>query len=360
MIVPTLPGVTATTVKTERLSTRVLFTGPPAGIPVLFLHGNATSATWWEQTMLALPGGYRGIAPDQRGYGEAEPDAKIDATRGVGDLADDARALLDYLGIDRAHLVGNSLGSIVVWRLVAQYPARWLSITQADPGSPFGFGATKDARGTPCSDDFAGSGAGLINPQLVASLQVGDRTTESPFTARSVLRTLLVKPPFVPANEDALVDSMLSTHLGQQDYPGDALPSPNWPFAGPGVFGPNNALSPKYTNEAAGVVNADPKPTVLWVRGSHDLMVSDASVADLGTIGPTGLIPGYPGVEAYPPQPMLTQIRSMLDAYRAAGGNYAEVIIDDAGHVPFIEKPDEFNQVFHSHLQENNPQGGNQ
>ncbi len=45
MTVPTLPGVTATTVTTPGYH-RVPTTGPTDGIPVLFLHGNVTSATW--------------------------------------------------------------------------------------------------------------------------------------------------------------------------------------------------------------------------------------------------------------------------------------------------------------------------
>ena len=96
MSIPTMEGVTAKTVITERITTRVLFTGPDSGAPVLFLHGNASSATWWEETMLAMPEGYRGIAPDQRGYGDADPERKIDATRGAGDLADDAWAVWQF------------------------------------------------------------------------------------------------------------------------------------------------------------------------------------------------------------------------------------------------------------------------
>ena len=92
MSVPTMQGVTARTITTNRITTRVLFSGPEDGIPVLFLHGNLSSGTWWEQTLVALPGGYRGIAPDQRGFGDADLEAKIDASRGVGDLADDAVA----------------------------------------------------------------------------------------------------------------------------------------------------------------------------------------------------------------------------------------------------------------------------
>jgi pimeloyl-ACP methyl ester carboxylesterase len=61
-------------------------------------------------------------------------------------------------------------------------------------------------------------------------------------------------------------------------------------------------------------------------------------------------VPGYPGAEAYPPQPMLDQIRKVLDDYTAAGGSYEEVLIDDCGHVPFIEKPEEFDQVFHAQI----------
>ncbi|MCB0203103.1 MAG: alpha/beta hydrolase, partial [Anaerolineae bacterium] len=74
MTIPTLAGITPRTITTDRITTRVLFSGPDDGTPVLFLHGNSSSATWWEETMLALPASCRGIAPDQRGFGDAELD----------------------------------------------------------------------------------------------------------------------------------------------------------------------------------------------------------------------------------------------------------------------------------------------
>lgn len=350
MSVPTLPGVEARTITSDRIRTRVLFAGSPEGVPVLFLHGNLSSATWWEETMVTLPEGYWAIAPDQRGYGDADPGAKIDATLGVGDLVDDAVALIDHLDVDKTHLVANSLGGVVAWGLLGQRSDRLIGVTLADPGSPYGFGATKDVDGTPTWDDFAGSGAGLINPELIRLMSEGDDSLDSPFTARSALRSLVVKPPFVPDREDDLVAAMLSTHLGDQDYPGDAAPSENWPGSAPGRWGPNNMLSPKYLDLAEGVVAADPKPPVLWVRGDSDLSVSDSAMADPGTLGGMGLIPGYPGVEVYPPQPMLAQTRDVLDRYANAGGNYREVVIEEAGHIPFIEKPEEFNEVLHAHL----------
>jgi pimeloyl-ACP methyl ester carboxylesterase len=358
MSIPTLPGVTPELITTPRLATRVLFTGPADGVPVLFLHGNASSATWWEQTMLALPGasagsgeGYRGIAPDQRGFGDADPSKKVDATRGSGDWADDAVALLDHLGIAQAHIVGCSLGGCVVWHMLREVPDRLLTATLASTGSPFGYGGTKDVEGTPCYDDFAGSGGGLTSPELIRRLAEGDRGMDSQFSPRAAMRALVFKPPFVPEREEDLLSSMLSIHLGEQDNPGDLVPSPNWPYVAPGVWGSANALSPKYAGDVHQLYSAKPKVDVLWVRGSHDLAVSDAAASDPGTLGSLGLIPNWPGMEVYPPQPMLGQIRHVLDRYAAAGGSYRELVIEGAGHVPFIEKPEAFSAALHDHIQ---------
>lgn len=289
MTIATLPGISAETVTTGRLTTRVLFSGPRDGVPVLFLHGNSSSATWWEETMLALPDGYWAIAPDQRGFGDADVAKKVDATRGASDWADDAVALLDALGIERAHVVGNSLGGVVVWRLLADYPQRLLSATVVDTGSPYGFGGTKDVDGTACWPDFAGSGGGLSNPELIKRLVEQDRGMDSRFSPRLAIRTLLVKPPFIPAREEELLASMFATHLGPQDNPGDFVPSANWPFVAPGVWGAANALSPKYIGDAVErMLAAQPKPPLLWVRGSHDLAVGDTSLSCPGTLGSMG------------------------------------------------------------------------
>lgn len=350
MSVPTMGGITARTITTNRLTTRVLFAGPEDGTPVLFLHGNLSSATWWEGTMLALPDGFRGIAPDQRGYGDADREVKVDATRGMADFTDDAIALMDHLGHDRFHVVGSSLGGLVVWWLMARHSDRLLTVTQADPGSPYGFGGTRDAAGTPTTEDFAGSGGGLVNPALVAQIEAGDTTADTMFSPRAALRALVWKPPLIPDRENEYVASLLQVHTGDDAYPGDKVASPNWPFVAPGELGPNNALSPKYAVDVAEIIDADPKPPVLWVRGADDLAVSNHAASDPGTWGPMGLVPGYPGAEAYPPQPMLDQTRAVLDEYTKAGGTYEEVVIDDCGHVPYIEKPNEFNRVFHARI----------
>ncbi|MBI5930799.1 MAG: alpha/beta hydrolase [Chloroflexi bacterium] len=350
MSIPTLVGITAKTVTSQRLTTRVLFSGSDNGTPVLFVHGNISSATWWEETMVALPKGYHAIAPDQRGYGEADPAKKIDATRGLGDLADDLAALLDTLNIQKAHLVGHSMGGSVVWRFMTDYADRLLSVTQVAPGSPYGFGCTKDIAGTPCNAEFAGSGAGLINPEFARLLTAGERGTGSMFAPRNALRNLVFKAPFIPAREEEILSATLSTHMGQQDYPGDAVPASAWPHLAPGVLGVNNALSPKYNQEVHKLYTMPPKPKVLWIRGAQDLTVSDTAAADVGRLGSLGLIPGWPGMDIFPPQPMLAQTRDVLQKYAAAGGAYQEMVIGDCGHTPYLEKPTEFNTAFHAHI----------
>jgi len=267
--------------------------------------------------MLALPEGFRGIAPDLRGYGDADPMKKIDATRGMRDLSDDVAALLHHLGIEQAHIVGCSLGGAVVWQMMRDHPTRFLSITQVSPGSP--------------------------------RTQEGDRSTESPFSPRVSLRGLFIEP-FIPPREEELLTSVLAIHLGEQDFPGDFVPSPNWPFVAPGVWGPANAMSPKYIGDVSELWDGRIKLPVLWIRGSHDQVISDTSTSDPGYLGKLGFIPGWPGDEVFPPQPMLKQIRTVLKKYAAAGGSYEEVVIQDAAHIPFIEQPQAFNAVLHVHL----------
>jgi pimeloyl-ACP methyl ester carboxylesterase len=347
MDVPTLEGVTPRRLTTGRLTTRVLFSGPEDGTPVLFLHGNITSATWWEELMLSLPTGYRGIAPDQRGFGDADPTQKIEATRGMLDLVDDAMALLDHLGIKRTHVVGNSMGGSVTWRMLMTHPERLLSVTLVAPGSPYGFGGTKDVNGTPCWEDYAGSGGGLVKPDLVRLIEAGDRTLDKPFSPRAILRALVYKPPFVPAREEDLLSGTLKTHIGLHDLPGDRVKSPHWPFVAPGCWGLANAASPKYVGDVTELYRITPKPKILWVRGRHDLVVSETAASCPGALGAAGIIPDWPGPEVFPPQPMIGQTRAVLNKYAAVGGVYQEVVIEETGHVPFIEKLQEFNEAFH-------------
>ena len=338
-------------VQSDRLTTRVLFHGPEDGTPVIFVHGNLSAATWWEETMQRLPEGFRGLAPDLRSYGEADPSAKVDATRGMKDFSDDLVALMAALGVEKAHFVGHSLGGAVLWQLMADHPEKALSVTQVCPGAPQGFGGCK-LDGSPCTPDNAGAGGGAVNPDLIALMKAGDRGDETPNHPRSVLNTYVWKPPFVPERIEDILTAALAQHLGDEDYPGDATASENWPGIAPGKRGPINAMAPIHQSDPMGFLSAAPDVPCLWIRGVDDPVVADGSLFDLGFLGSLGAVPGWPGDEAYPPQPMITQTENALAAYEAKGGKVRRVVLDDCGHTPFLEKPQAFDAAFHALLRE--------
>jgi pimeloyl-ACP methyl ester carboxylesterase len=91
---------------------------------------------------------------------------------------------------------------------------------------------------------------------------------------------------------------------------------------------------------------------VLWIRGDADTVISDASLFDLGNLGKLGAVPGWPGDDAYPPQPMVAQVRAVLDAYREGGGDYREEVVADCGHSPHVERPEEFRRLLWEFLRQ--------
>ncbi|MEZ4517370.1 MAG: alpha/beta hydrolase [Chloroflexota bacterium] len=346
MPVPTLPGISSQIIPTGRIDTHVLFSGPDDGIPVVFIHGNFSSSTYWEEAMLALPSGYRGIAPDLRGYGDTE-DKLIDATRGAQDWTDDLKALSDELGDRPAHLVGWSLGGGVLMQFMLDYPELVKSVTLISPVSPYGFGGTKGETGELCWPDAAGSGGGTVNPEFVKRITEGDRSADDPNSPRNVINTFYYKGGFVSPREEAFLSAALLEKVGEDRYPGDLTLSENWPGIAPGVWGPINATAPKYFNTSA-IADLPDKPAILWVRGDADQIVSDNSMFDFGTLGALDLVPGCPK-DQYPPQPMVSQMRYVLENYKANGGTYREVVLD-AGHGSHLEQPEAFNKAFHDHL----------
>lgn len=349
MSIATLPGIEARMMTTARIKTRVLFSGDDTGAPVIFVHGNLTSATFWEETMLAMPAGYRCVALDQRGFGESDPGAALDGARGLADMSDDVLALMDALEIEAAHVVGHSMGGGVAWRLLLDAPERLRSVTLVAPVSPFGFGGTKDAQGTLCAPDAAGSGGGVANPQFTQLLKDGERGAGE-MSPRAVMNGFYWKPPFTSAREEDLLTSVLQTHTGEEDYPGDSVASEHWPGVAPGRWGALNGMAPNNQPDISQLYAIQPKPPLLWLRGDSDQVIADESFFDLATFGKLGVIPGYPGEQVCPPQPMIQQIQQVLDQYAAAGGAVQHVLIADCGHTPFIEKAQDFNRALHGFL----------
>ena len=149
--------------------------------------------------------------------------------------------------------------------------------------------------------------------------------------------------------EDLLVDEVLKSVTGADGYPGDSTPSGNWPGMAPGTRGILNALSPKYCNWSS-IVGLDPKPPVLWTQGVEDIVVADGSAWEMGTLGKLGHVPGWPGDEAFPPQPMVTQIRAVLERYHEAGGRVEMHRLEGSGHAPFVDAAERWSALFFGFL----------
>jgi pimeloyl-ACP methyl ester carboxylesterase len=333
------------TVAVRGISLNVLLAGPAGGTPVLLVHGNCSSADFWRPLLRHLPPTVRIVAPDLRGYGRSET-APVDATRGLRDFADDVAALLDdpslFPGGGPVTVGAHSMGCGVAMQLLIDHPDRVSALLLEAPLSPYGFGGTRDLEGTPTTADFAGTGGGAANPDFVSRIASGDRGADGPTSPLSVLRSAYVADPAsLGEDEQLLLDTVLSTAIGDDNYPGDSKPSDNWPGMAPGDRGVLNTMAPNHFNVAAGLVAVPAKPPITWVRGDKDAIVSDTSFFDLAYLGSLGAVPGWPGADACPPQPMVSQTRAVLDRYAAAGGAYTEVVYENCGHSPHVERPTE-------------------
>lgn len=342
-----LPGITAHTVQTARLRSNVLTRTdrPEGGLPLIFIHGNVSSSMFWQPLMLSLPPEIDAIAVDLRGFGDSET-APVDAGRGVADFSDDVAEVVSELGLAPAHLVGWSMGGGVAMQYALDHPV--LSLTLINPVSPYGFGGT-GSDGRLLNPEAAGTGGSGANPDFVARLKAADRSGDSPTSPRSVYASAYVKPGFVSEHDDLWVEAMLTTATGVDNYPGDGTVVQAWPGFGPGRRGVLNTMAPTNLNLTR-IVHLDPKPPILWIRGADDLIVSDTSYFDLNFLGQIGAVPGWPGVEQAPPQPMIAQTRGVFDEYSARGGTYRELTLQDCGHSPQLEHPDEVCSALLGHL----------
>ncbi|MCD6640711.1 MAG: alpha/beta fold hydrolase [Nocardioides sp.] len=105
------------------------------GLPLVMLHGGGPGASAWSNFGSALPGfaeSFRTILVDQPGFGASgRPDVVGNYYR---HSAGYVLGLLDHLGIDRVHLLGNSLGGGTAMRLALDHPDRVGRLVLMGPG----------------------------------------------------------------------------------------------------------------------------------------------------------------------------------------------------------------------------------
>lgn len=100
--------------------------GPADGPPLLLSPGLGGSAAYWVPNLGALAERHRVILYDHRGTGRS--DRALQPALDVDDMADDALALLDGLGIERASLIGHAAGGVIGLAIALRRPERLASL----------------------------------------------------------------------------------------------------------------------------------------------------------------------------------------------------------------------------------------
>jgi pimeloyl-ACP methyl ester carboxylesterase len=119
------------------------------GAPVILLHGGLANSNYWGKLVPALAQRYRVIVMDSRGHGRSSRDEK---PYGYDLMASDVVALMDYLKIDKAALIGWSDGAIIGLDIAMHHPQRLIKLfafaANSDPS------AVKDVEHDPVFSTF--------------------------------------------------------------------------------------------------------------------------------------------------------------------------------------------------------------
>lgn len=104
-----------------------------AGDPVVFVHGAMGDECAAAVKEPGLTNHYRVIDYHRRGYGRSEnPEKRVTVTQEVADL----QAILDHLGVQRAHFVGQSYGGIILLQMALDHPDAVQSLALLEPALP--------------------------------------------------------------------------------------------------------------------------------------------------------------------------------------------------------------------------------
>lgn len=102
--------------------------GRSGSTPVLMIQGLGADKHGWDMQRIPLAMHYRVIALDNRGAGRSD---KPFGAYSLEQMADDAIAVLDQVGVEKAHIVGASMGGAITQIIGLKYPERVMSLTLA-------------------------------------------------------------------------------------------------------------------------------------------------------------------------------------------------------------------------------------
>jgi pimeloyl-ACP methyl ester carboxylesterase len=260
-------------------------TGASNGRAVLLLHGKNFSGFYWEPTIEFLAQqGYRVIAPDQLGFGAS---SRPDIHYSFHQMAQNTKALLDYLGVKQVDVIAHSMGGMLGVRFT------------------------------------------LLFPQTVEKLVL-----ENPIGLEDY-RTLV---PYIPLQQQYEAE-LSQTYEKMREYQKSYYP---------GAWKPEYEV---YVQDQASVLDTGEYPRDAWSSALiYEMTYEQPVVYEMGEISrPTLLIIGQD-------DRTVVGKRRLPDALQSVAGQYSElgrkthaaikgstlVEVPDCGHIPHIQKPEQF------------------
>jgi len=163
-----------------------------SGLAVVFVHGHPFDQSMWDAQVEALSWRYRVVTLDLRGYGASEvPD--VDATT-LETMARDVCGLLDHLRVERAVVVGLSMGGQVAMAFADMFPERLaglvLAATFAEADTPEGAAARRAM-----AERFVQEGSVLPGGEMVPKLLAAASVKRDPHLAVKLFTMIANAPP---------------------------------------------------------------------------------------------------------------------------------------------------------------------
>ena len=112
-----------------------MVSGPEEGIPIILIHGATDSRLSWAQIVPDLADTYRVYVPELRGHGKTDKPAGVDGKYTVAEHTADIIAFMDAVNIEKANIVGHSLGSMIAQNLAIDAADRVTTITLIASGA---------------------------------------------------------------------------------------------------------------------------------------------------------------------------------------------------------------------------------
>lgn len=181
-----------------------------AGEPLVLMHGYTGDITDWRFQIPEFSRQYRVVVMDHRGHGRSSAPRERESYT-ITQMAEDALALTEFLGLERYHLVGHSMGGAIAQEMALSSPGRLLSLTLHDTGYAFDVSRNE-----------------LIAKYTETRNRIAE---EQGMAALAAMPPLMPSPPFMPAERETetrerlaamSVDAFIGAGAGLRSWPGTA------------------------------------------------------------------------------------------------------------------------------------------